>query len=180
MRSGSAADLVDLAATDRAGALEGRLAVLHRDVLGVLDFDLLLVLDAVSLCHISFSSLGKPRHESTPLGSASRWARWRSLRGPERRAPSRRPGHCLLAVDLREDPEALQPRIDHGGFRPIPDVALGKLAGPTVRVHGAHDAGTTATEPGQHEHRRGFHLEVEDALADHLVREVRVTDGKLC
>src|SRR3954447_1664513 len=42
----SAADLEDLPATDGAGALEGRLAVLHGDLLRVLDFDLLLVLDA--------------------------------------------------------------------------------------------------------------------------------------
>src|SRR5690242_12526705 len=45
------ADAEDLAATERAGALDRGLAVLHRDLLGVLDFDLLLVLDAISLGH---------------------------------------------------------------------------------------------------------------------------------
>ena len=49
---GSAADAEDLAAADRAGALDRRLAVLHRDLLGVLDFNLLLVLDAICLGHV--------------------------------------------------------------------------------------------------------------------------------
>ena len=52
----SAADPEDLAAADRAGALDRRLAVLHRDLLGVLDFDLLLVLDAIGLGHVGSSS----------------------------------------------------------------------------------------------------------------------------
>src|ERR1035437_1884025 len=47
----SAADSEDLAAAVGADALSRRLAVLHRDALGVLDLDLLLVLDAVSLGH---------------------------------------------------------------------------------------------------------------------------------
>src|SRR4029077_213551 len=47
----SAADLEHLGAALRAGALERRLAVLHRDVLRVLDFDFHLVLDAVGLSH---------------------------------------------------------------------------------------------------------------------------------
>src|SRR5512138_2713953 len=47
----SAADLEDLAAALRAGALKSRLAVLHRDLLRVLDLDLHLVLDAVRLGH---------------------------------------------------------------------------------------------------------------------------------
>ena len=42
-------------AADRAGALDRRLAVLHRDLLGVLDFDLLLVLDAIGLGHVGSS-----------------------------------------------------------------------------------------------------------------------------
>ena len=54
--AGSAADSEDLAAAQRAGALERRLAVLHRDLLGVLDFDLLLVLDAIGFGH------GAPPH----------------------------------------------------------------------------------------------------------------------
>src|SRR5688500_491395 len=55
-RTGSAADLEDLATADRTGALQGRLAVLHGDALGVQDFDLLLVLDAIGLCHSGSSS----------------------------------------------------------------------------------------------------------------------------
>src|SRR5450759_3164961 len=65
----SAADPEDLAAALRAGALERRLAVLHRDLLRVLDLDLGLVLDAVSLSHGVCSSSRNPRHESTPLES---------------------------------------------------------------------------------------------------------------
>src|SRR5215216_4460810 len=55
-RGRSAADLEDLAAALRAGALECRLAVLHRDPLRVLDFDLLLVLDAIGFGHGEGSS----------------------------------------------------------------------------------------------------------------------------
>src|SRR4051794_27518705 len=55
-RRSAAADPEDLAAADRAGALDRGLAVLHRDLLGVLDFDLLLVLDAIGLCHVGSSS----------------------------------------------------------------------------------------------------------------------------
>src|SRR3954470_8070276 len=47
----SAADLENLAAALRAGPLEGRLAVLHRDALGVLNLDLFLVLDAIGFGH---------------------------------------------------------------------------------------------------------------------------------
>src|SRR5262245_1278657 len=49
--SASAADLEDLPAALRACALERRLAVLHRDPLRVLDFDLHLVLHAVGFGH---------------------------------------------------------------------------------------------------------------------------------
>src|SRR4029078_8062294 len=56
VRSAAAADLQDLAAALRAGALERRLAILHGDPLRVLDFDLHLVLDAVSLGHGEGSS----------------------------------------------------------------------------------------------------------------------------
>src|SRR5712691_9361691 len=42
------ADLVDLRAAGRAGSRGGRLAVLHRDVLRVLDVDLFLALEAIS------------------------------------------------------------------------------------------------------------------------------------
>src|SRR5690606_8434995 len=55
---GSAADLEYLATAQRAGALERRLAVLHRDPLGVLDLDLPLVLDAIGLRHRASSSYG--------------------------------------------------------------------------------------------------------------------------
>jgi len=41
-----------LATATRAGALNGRLAILHRDFLGILDLDLLLVLDAITLGHV--------------------------------------------------------------------------------------------------------------------------------
>src|SRR5947199_4274835 len=54
--SASAADLEDLVAALRAGALQRRLAVLHRDPLRVLDFDLHLVLDAVGFGHGAGSS----------------------------------------------------------------------------------------------------------------------------
>src|SRR5271157_2049270 len=47
----SGADPEDLATAVRASSLCRRLAILHRDPLGVLDLDLLLVLDAVSLGH---------------------------------------------------------------------------------------------------------------------------------
>src|SRR3954470_3397740 len=47
----SAADLENLAAALRAGPLEGRFAVLHRDPLGVLNLDLFLVLDAIGFGH---------------------------------------------------------------------------------------------------------------------------------
>src|SRR3954465_11443515 len=59
----SAADLEDLGAALRAGALERGLAVLHRDLLRVLDFDLHLVLHAVGHRHEfrSSSSLQAPR-----------------------------------------------------------------------------------------------------------------------
>src|SRR4051812_5577207 len=50
--AGSAADLEDLATALGAGALKRRFAVLHRDPLSVLDFDLLLVLDAIRLGHL--------------------------------------------------------------------------------------------------------------------------------
>src|ERR1035437_7287741 len=49
----SAADAEDLAAAVGANALSRGLAVLHRDLLGVLNNELLLVLDAVALCHCS-------------------------------------------------------------------------------------------------------------------------------
>src|SRR5450759_1312789 len=47
----SGADPEDLAAAVRADALGRRLAILHGDLLGVLDHDLLLVLDAIALGH---------------------------------------------------------------------------------------------------------------------------------
>src|SRR4029079_19583046 len=57
LRLGSAAsDLEDRAPALRAGPLEGRLAVLHGDLLGVLDFDLHLVLHAVGFRHLGSSS----------------------------------------------------------------------------------------------------------------------------
>ena len=46
-----------------ARALDGGLAVLHRDLLGVLDFDLLLVLDAIGLGHV-----GSPPHPRVRRG----------------------------------------------------------------------------------------------------------------
>src|SRR6476646_5465189 len=47
----SAADPEHLSATLGTGALQRRLAVLHRDRLRVLDLDLLLVLDAIGFGH---------------------------------------------------------------------------------------------------------------------------------
>src|SRR5205814_2947503 len=52
----SAPDLEDLAAALRAGALDCRLAVLHRDPLRVHDFDFHLVLDAIGFGHGAGSS----------------------------------------------------------------------------------------------------------------------------
>src|SRR5207245_1031503 len=49
--SGSAADLEDLAAALGARALQRGLAVLHRDSLGVHDFDFHLVLDTIRFSH---------------------------------------------------------------------------------------------------------------------------------
>ena len=96
-----------------------------------------------------------------------------------RLAPTRRTGLRLLTVQLREDQEAFQPRLHDGCFRTVFVAAGDELPGPAVGVHGAYDAGTSSTETCEHEHRRGFHLEVQDALTGHLVGEVRVTDGKL-
>src|SRR3972149_4831735 len=50
----SATDLEHLRAALGAGAGQGRLAVLHRDHDGVLDFDLFLVLHAIGLRHVPF------------------------------------------------------------------------------------------------------------------------------
>ena len=58
----SAADLEDLATADRASALKRGLAVLHRDLLGIHDFDLLLVLDAIRFGHGAGSSSSAWRH----------------------------------------------------------------------------------------------------------------------
>src|ERR1043166_489179 len=44
-------DLEDFRPTVRAGALDGRTPVLHRDLLGVFDLDLLALFDAVALGH---------------------------------------------------------------------------------------------------------------------------------
>src|SRR5688572_4880050 len=82
----SAADLEDLASTDRTGALEGGLAVLHGDALGIQDFDFLLVLDAIGLGH-SVCLLGCDASVTgtfvpyPPSGS-------RGFGGPQRRAPA--------------------------------------------------------------------------------------------
>src|SRR5690242_13587791 len=91
----SAADLEHLAAALGARPLERRLAVLHRDLLRILDLDLLLVLHAVGLCHLA------PPHADRVTrarlsGPRDRWV-WRSTRRPERRAPARRSGLFLLA-----------------------------------------------------------------------------------
>src|SRR4051812_18645263 len=74
----SAADLEDLAATLGAGALQGRLAVLHRDLLRVLDFDLHLVLDAVGFRHSGLllgldERCGNPCPASTQAVRAGSW-----------------------------------------------------------------------------------------------------------
>src|SRR6188508_535711 len=68
----AAADPEDLAAADRAGALQRGLAVLHGDALCVLDFDLLLVLDAVGLSHRAPPGVGDASRD--PL-SRIRWCR---------------------------------------------------------------------------------------------------------
>src|SRR3974390_2036564 len=93
---------------------------------------------------------------------------WRSAWSPERRAPARRLGCLLLAVELREDHETLKPRVHHGGPRPRPGTPLRELPGPAVREHGAHDAGTTPAKARQHEQGRRLHLQVQDALPGHL------------
>ena len=51
MRALRGADLEDLRAADRAGALRGRAAVLHRDLLRVLDLARRFALDAITGRH---------------------------------------------------------------------------------------------------------------------------------
>src|SRR5215210_2335442 len=63
-RAVSAADLEDLAAALGACPLKCRLAVLHRDPLCVLDFDFLLVLDAIGLGHVGLPPRSVRRHEN--------------------------------------------------------------------------------------------------------------------
>src|SRR5688572_15025019 len=65
-----AADLEHLGAALGAGALERLLAVLHRDLLRIHDFDFHLVLDAVGLGH-SFRSSPKAPKCAHGLGARS-------------------------------------------------------------------------------------------------------------
>ena len=57
---------------------------------------------------------------------------------------------------------------------PVDEVACRPLG-----VDRTDDAGSTAGEGREDEERRRLHLEVHDALARHLLREVRVADGQL-
>src|SRR6188472_3300051 len=104
----SAADLEDLSAADRAGALERGLAVLHRDLLRVLDLDLLLVLDAVGLCHLSTPPHADRVTRARLSCPRIAWVLALSL-GTRETGASAPSGLDLLAIDLREDHEALEP-----------------------------------------------------------------------
>ena len=54
-----------------------------------------------------------------------------------------------------------------------------ELAGRAVGVDRTDDAGSASSEGREDEERRRLHLEVHDALARHVLREVRVADGQL-
>ena len=57
--------------------------------------------------------------------------------------------------------------------------AADEFAGRPVGIHRTDDAGSTTGEGREDEESRRFHLEVHDALARHVLREVRVADGQL-
>ena len=54
-----------------------------------------------------------------------------------------------------------------------------ELARRPIGIHRTDDAGSTAGKGREDEECRRLHLEVHDALARHLLREVRVADGQL-
>src|SRR4051812_42110889 len=167
---GSAADLEDLVAALRAGALKGRLPVLHGDLLRVLNLDLHLVLHAVGLGHRAppLSCGAGPVPTSAGLFAL-----------PEGRPPAVDPGITLLLVERRQDPKALESCLHARRLGLVLLLAFHEGTRRPLCVHGADGPGATPGEPGEDEQRGCLHLEVEDALARHLLGEVRVTDGKL-
>ena len=63
--------------------------------------------------------------------------------------------------------------------RPRPSLAADEFAGRPLRVDRTDDAGPTASERREDQQCRRLHLEVHDALARHVLGEVRVADGQL-
>ena len=181
--SASAADAEDAVAALRARALRRRLAVLHRDLLRVLDLDLHLVPDAICLSHLS-SSLSV-----TLLTRASSGRSPQSTRVPTSGCQFRHPRVTAASAThlqhVRPHPSRPAGATPPARSRCTACSARSRcspcdeLAAHALSVRGAYDAGTAARQPGQHQQRRRLHLEVHDALARHLLGKVRKADGQL-
>src|SRR6266550_5445157 len=127
-RLGELPDLEDLGPAVRARALNSRATVLHRDLLRILDLDLLAFLDAIALRHRGppFETIPRVTLEQQsdrrgshaqikwrmPLSTASWWRRasspcWSCLRWPRPcRARPRPPGSAASRCSPRPAPAA--------------------------------------------------------------------------
>src|SRR5262245_43276240 len=119
---------------------------------------------------------GPPRAPYAPraCGSESRL-----LSDSQRRSPAIRRCRALASVHVREDSQALEPGLHAGSLSSVLCAPGHEVTRGPLRVDRADDPGPTARQSREDEQRRGFHLEVHDALARHVLGEVRVPDGKL-